>query len=342
MSDQKTFTFHVKGMHCKACVFLIEDNLKDAPGVTSVKADLGRLEVEVSGNLGDDAQKIADDLTPLIQKNGYTLMVEKEEVKKGWADFGYAIPIAVLFILCFLLLQKAGLVNLITTSNVTYSTAFIVGLIASVSTCLAVVGGLVLSMSANYAKVGSRSKPQLLFHIGRLGGFFVLGGLIGAIGSTFHLGATGNLVLSVVVGLVMLVLGINLLEVFDFAKRLQFALPKVFAKHTINKASTATHAFAPLLIGVATFFLPCGFTQSMQIYTLSTGSFIKGAFTMFAFALGTLPMLSLLSFSSFSIAQKSWKGIFFKTAGLIVIILALFNLINALVVAGVIDPIFNF
>ncbi len=338
----QTHTLHVKGMHCKACVFLIEDNLKDAPGVASVKADLGRLEVEVSGNLGDDAQKIADELTPLIQKNGYTLMVEKEEEKKGWADFWYAIPIAVLFILCFLLLQKAGLVNLITTSNVTYGTAFIVGLIASVSTCLAVVGGLVLSMSANYAKEGSRSKPQLLFHIGRLGGFFLLGGLIGAIGSTFHLGATGNLVLSVVVGLVMLVLGINLLEVFDFAKRLQFALPKVFAKHTINKASTATHAFAPLLIGIATFFLPCGFTQSMQVYTLSTGSFIKGALTMLAFALGTLPMLSLLFFSSFSIAQKSWKGIFFKTAGLIVMILALFNLINALVVTGVIDPIFNF
>jgi sulfite exporter TauE/SafE len=63
---------------------------------------------------------------------------------------------------------------------------------------------------------------------------------------------------------------------------------------------------------------------------------------MFTFALGTLPMLGLLSFGSFSIATKSWKGIFFKTAGLVVIILALFNLINALVVAGVIDPIFNF
>lgn len=342
MSDVQTYTFHVKGMHCKSCVLLIEDNLKDAPGVIAVKADLGRCEVTISGNLSDEPFKIAESLTPRIKEHGYTLSVEKEQTNKGWSDFIYAVPIALICIAGFVLLQKAGLVNLVTTSNVGYGTAFIIGLIASVSTCLAVVGGLVLSMSANYVKEGSTRKPQLLFHIGRLAGFFVLGGVIGALGNSLHLGLTGNLILSIIVGIVMLILGINLLDIIHATKRLQFTLPKVFAKHTINKANTTTHAFAPLLIGIGTFFLPCGFTQSMQVYTLTTGSFIKGALTMLTFALGTLPMLSLLSFSSFSIAQKSWKGIFFKTAGLIVIMLALFNLINALVVAGAINPVFNF
>lgn len=337
-----TFTFHVNGMHCKSCVLLIEDNLKDAAGVTAVKANLARCEVIVSGDLGDEPLKIAQELTPRIQSHGYTLSIEKEQKNKGWSDFVYAISIALVFIVGFVLLQKAGLVNLVTTSNVGYGTAFIIGLIASVSTCLAVVGGLVLSMSANYAKEGSVGKPQLLFHLGRLAGFFILGGVIGALGSSFHLGLTGNLILSIIVGVVMLILGINLLEIFHATKRLQFTLPKVFAKHTINRASTATHVLAPLLIGIGTFFLPCGFTQSMQVYTLTTGSFIRGALTMFVFALGTLPMLALFSFGSFSIAQKSWKGIFFKTAGLVVIVLALFNLVNALVVMGVIDPVFNF
>jgi sulfite exporter TauE/SafE len=80
----------------------------------------------------------------------------------------------------------------------------------------------------------------------------------------------------------------------------------------------------------------------MQVYTLSTGNFLTGGLTMLVFALGTLPMLALLSFGSFSISSKPWKGIFFKTAGLIVIALALFNLINSLVVAGIIEPVFNF
>jgi len=63
---------------------------------------------------------------------------------------------------------------------------------------------------------------------------------------------------------------------------------------------------------------------------------------MLSFALGTLPVLALLSFSSFSIQKSAKSGIFFKTAGLVVIMFALFNLINSLVVIGLISPVFNF
>ena len=105
---------------------------------------------------------------------------------------------------------------------------------------------------------------------------------------------------------------------------------------------TGRWTFTPLLVGVATFFLPCGFTQSMQLYTLTTGSFLQGGLTMLAFALGTLPVLALMSFSSFSVQTSGKKGIFFKTAGLIVILFALFNIINSLAAAGFISPLSNF
>ena len=80
----------------------------------------------------------------------------------------------------------------------------------------------------------------------------------------------------------------------------------------------------------------------MQLYTLTTGSFWMGGLTMLVFALGTLPVLALVSFSSFSIKNLASAGIFWKSAGLVVIMLALFNLINNLVVVGLIPPIFNF
>jgi sulfite exporter TauE/SafE len=139
----------------------------------------------------------------------------------------------------------------------------------------------------------------------------------------------------------MLILGINLLDTFHWAKKLQPSMPKFIAKHA-HGVSKFNHTLTPLLVGIATFFLPCGFTQSMQLYTLTTGSFLTGGLTMLAFALGTLPVLALISFSSFSIQKSSKAGIFFKTAGLIVIMFALFNLINSLVVIGVIPPVFNF
>lgn len=341
-TQTQKYTFHVNGMHCNACVLMTESELGDLPNITHVKSSLKNNSVEVSGNFGDKTkEQIAEELTIKLKPHGYTVSVEKNENVAKLEDFKIAVPIALGFVLFFVALQKMGIVNLVSAGNVTYGTAFVVGIIASLSTCMAVVGGLVLSMSATFAKEGDKTKPQLMFHVGRLVSFFVLGGVIGAIGSAFTLNISATFVLSLIIGIVMLILGINLLDTFHWAKRFQPSMPKFIAKHA-HGVSKLNHTITPLLVGVATFFLPCGFTQSMQLYTLSTGSFLTGGLTMLAFALGTLPVLALISFSSFSIQKSSKSGVFFKTAGLIVIVFALFNIINSLVVIGVISPIFNF
>ena len=329
-------------MHCKACIFLTESELMDVPNVSSAKSNLNTHTVELVGDFGDKSEEvIALELTDVLKKHGYTLSVEKQKKTKNWSDFKIAVPVAIGFGVLFVLLQKLGIVNLVGGGNVTYGTAFFIGIIASLSTCMAVVGGLLLSMSATFAKEGDKIKPQLMFHGGRIVAFFILGGVIGAIGSAFTLNTTATFILGVVIAIVMLILGINLLDVFPWAKRLQPSMPKFISKHA-HGISTLNHTLTPLLVGIATFFLPCGFTQSMQLYTLTTGSFLEGGLTMLSFALGTLPVLALISFSSFSIQNSKKSGIFFKSAGLIVILFAVFNLINALVVIGAIPPIFNF
>lgn len=337
-----TLTLHITGMHCNACTILTESEAQELPYITNAKSNLNKHTMEVSGDFADRTpQAIAQDLTAKLSKHGYTVSLERQRVSRNWSDFKLAAPIALAFIVGFLLLQKMGIVNLVNTGTVTYGTAFIIGIIASLSTCMAVVGGLVLSMSATFAKEGDKVRPQLLFHAGRLIAFFVLGGAIGALGAAFALNTTATFVLSVIIGIVMLILGINLLDVFPWAKKLQPSMPKFLSRHALG-ISKFNHTLTPFLVGIATFFLPCGFTQSMQLYTLTTGDFMTGALTMSAFALGTLPVLTLLSFSSFSIQKSAKAGIFFKTAGLVVIMFALFNLINSLVVIGLIRPVFSF
>ena len=336
------YTFHIHGMYCNACVLMTESELNDLPNVTYAKSSLKNHGVEVIGDFGDKSpEQIADELTIPLRPLGYTVSIEKLQHDAKWADFKIAVPIAIGFALLFVALQKMGIVNLVGAGNVTYGTAFVIGIIASLSTCMAVVGGLVLSMSATFAKEGDKIKPQLMFHGGRIVSFFVLGGVIGALGSAFTLTTSATFILSVIIGVVMLILGINLLDTFHWAKKLQPSMPKFIAKHA-HGVSKFNHTLTPLLVGIATFFLPCGFTQSMQLYTLSTGSFLEGGLTMLAFALGTLPVLALISFSSLSINNSSKSGVFFKSAGLVVIMFAVFNLINSLVVIGVIPPVFNF
>lgn len=341
--NKRTYTFNVSGMHCNACILMTESELEDVSYITKAKSSLKNNSVEVTGDFGEKTPEfIASELSKILIKHGYSLSVEKKQAKNiNWLDFKIAVPIAIAFGILFVILQKIGLVNLVGTGSMTYGTAFVIGIIASLSTCMAVVGGLVLSMSATFAREGDKVKPQLLFHGGRIVSFFILGGVIGAIGSAFTLNTGATFILGLIIAIVMFILGINLLDVFPWAKKLQPEMPKFLSKHALG-VSKLNHTLTPLLVGIATFFLPCGFTQSMQIYTLTTGGFFKGGLTMLSFALGTLPVLALISFSSFSIKNSKKSGIFFKTSGLIIIMFALFNLINSLVVIGIIPPIFNF
>lgn len=334
--------FYVNGMHCASCVVLTEGELGDLPGVTSVKAELSTLSVTVTGDFGEtSAEQLAAQLGEPLIKHGYSLMLEPVRVQNRWNDFIIALPAALGFIIVFVILQKLGIVNWVQTGQVSYSTAFLIGVIASVSTCMAVVGGLVLSMSATFSKAKSGVRPQLLFHAGRLVSFFVLGGVIGMIGSRFQFTSTGTFILSLLVGVVLLILGINLLDIFPWAKKLQPTMPKIFSRHLLGVKKFNT-SVTPALVGVVTFFLPCGFTQSMQLYTLTTGSFIEGGLTMLLFALGTLPVLALLSFSSSGLKSPKTRSIFFKIAGCVVLFFAIINILASFVSIGLLPPFINF
>ncbi|MFA6430478.1 MAG: sulfite exporter TauE/SafE family protein [Candidatus Paceibacterota bacterium] len=339
---QKTFTFYISGMHCKACELLSESEVLGIPGIISVKSEMKSGTIAVGGDFGDESlESIAERLNGTLKKYGYIVSVEKTNIISNFSDFKIAIPIALIIILLFFFLQKIGLVNFVSSGTTSYPTIFLIGIVASLSSCMAVVGGLLLSMSATFAKSGDKFKPQILFHAGRLISFFILGGLLGALSSTLTINNTVSLVLGFVVALVMIVLGLNLLGIFKWTKHITPGMPKFISKHAMG-VSKLNHSVTPFLVGIVTFFLPCGFTQSMQILSLSSGSFLSGALIMSVFALGTLPVLSLISFSFAGFKDKKKSGVFFKIAGLIVIVFAAMNLINAFVSAGLIRPIFNF
>lgn len=255
-------------------------------------------------------------------------------------EYIQAVVIASVLIGAFVLLQSLNLVHLVNGGEIGYGAIFIIGLIASLSTCMAVVGGIVLTLSATFARAGGGFFPQLYFHGGRLISFFILGGIIGFLGKAFTLTTTMTFGLNLIIGIVMLILGGKLLGIPLF-NAIRISFPKVFRTHVERTLSYNT-SVTPILVGIATFFMPCGFTQSMQVYTLGTGGFVEGGLTMLVFALGTLPMLAFMSVGSVSLAESRYASLFYKTAGLIVFAFALLNIINSFVIVGLIKPVFHF
>lgn len=133
----------------------------------------------------------------------------------------------------------------------------------------------------------------------------------------------------------MIILGLNLVGAFTKSTSTLPASIFTWFRNVEHKTP------APFLLGAGTFFLPCGFTQAMQIAALASGSFGGGALIMLAFALGTLPVLAFLSFGSASFAQSKHAPLFFKTTGVVVIGLGLFALLSGLAGLGIINPLFN-
>lgn len=333
----KNITLHVSGTHCAACKIFIEDTLNEQIGIKNAHVDLKRETVSFDTDLDDSQHKLAEVLTEKIRHNGYELSVEKQsKANKNSGIIWQALPIGLAFLALFFFIQKSGILNFGLGGTVTPVTSFIIGLIASVSSCLAVVGGLVFSLSATVSQDKiSDIKPMMLFHGGRLISFAVLGGVLGALGSAIGISFTLTAILGIIASVVMIVLGLNLVGVFE---KSMIALPS----NVFNFFRKVEHkTIAPFLVGVGTFFLPCGFTQAMQVAALSSGSFFSGLLIMTAFALGTLPMLALLSFGSASFAQSKYAPLFFKSAGVVVIGLGAFALLAGLAGLGIIDPLFN-
>lgn len=333
----KAYTLHVSGTHCASCKILIEDVLNDQDYISSAQVDLKNQTLRIETVSEKSPEELADLLTEKVKPNGYTVSVERVLIEKQKDDVIWkALPIGLVFLILFFVLQKSGLLNLGIGGTTTPATSFIIGLIASVSSCLAVVGGLVLSLSAKISQDNvSDTKTFILFHIGRLVSFAFLGGVLGLVGSAIGISFTFTAILGIVASIVMLLLGLNLVGVF---KKNKVALPSgIFNFFRKIEHKTLT----PLIIGFATFFLPCGFTQSMQVVALSSGSFISGLLIMLTFALGTLPMLLLLSFGGASLANGKHAPLFFKSAGVVVIGLGIFALLAGLAGLGIINPLFN-
>lgn len=218
---------------------------------------------------------------------------------------------------------------------------FLIGVTASVSSCLAMVGGLLLSVSAKWSESHAglsrlqKLQPLVSFNAGRIIGYFVFGGLTGLLGHSLFLSVIATGYIKIVLAIVMIILGLNILHLIP-KKYCSVPLPRSVMKH-LHGLSDSDSIFAPTILGALTFFVPCGYTQSMQLLALGTGNFLQGGLIMFIFALGTLPALAGISAAS-SFAEGRAGRAFFTFAGTISVFLGVLSFGNGMALANISLP----
>jgi sulfite exporter TauE/SafE/copper chaperone CopZ len=331
-------SFSIRGMHCRSCELLTEDELSQVHGVLKVKTNFrtGLVDVFFDGKAPSDGV-----LAEAVKRAGYEVgKGERPWISDDIAEWVKALfALGMVFIL-FVIASSFGLFDISLGSEEKLSSlpfVLLLGVVAGLSTCMAIVGGMVLAATARYSEMHPEASswqkfvPNIYFNLGRIGGFALLGGFLGAVGSTFQLSSFSVGALMIVVSLVMLLIGLQLIELFPRLSAWKIMLPKGIAK-ALGIQSHAKKEYSHgrvMLLGALTFFLPCGFTQAVQLFVVTQGSIFGGAVSMGAFALGTAP--GLLGIGGISAAATGgFRKFFFKMAGIIVISLGIFNFQNGL------------
>jgi uncharacterized protein len=331
-----TLKMHIAGMRCPNCDIIVANRCLAVPGVLGIKADYrkGEAEIKHDGSVALSAVREA------LAEEGYTASPwdsAQRPRKNRVADYAevavfFALVVGVLFVLNRFEVLPAGIG---VSEEMGYGVVLLIGLVASISSCMAVTGGLLVAIAAKYNETHSelppmeRVKPHIYFNLGRIAGYTILGGAIGALGSALMLSPEVNGILLLATSALMIVLGIHMLRLFP---SFMPTLPRAFSDRIHRHVSAETKTGA-LALGASTFFLPCGFTQALQLYVLLKGSIVIGALTMLAFAIGTLPaLLSLSAVSSF--AKGTLQKHFLRAAGVVVIVLGVWNIQYGLVLLG--------
>lgn len=335
----KEHTYFVKGMHCASCEVLIEKKLLRIPGVKAVDASTagGRAVIEFEGE-----KPAVATLNNIFQTDNYTFFESPQVLKEEKSETGglanptlIGFAIAMVIIVGFLLLDRLGISGLFNISSTSSLASFFgFGILAGLSSCAALVGGMVLSLSKQWNELYSpedpsakKLQPHILFNAGRILSYAVLGGVLGLIGSRLAFSFTFTAWLVIGISLLMVLLGCQMLGVTAL-RRFQIALPKGMTRKIADEKKFEGR-YMPFVMGAATFFIPCGLTITAQTVALLSGNAIQGALIMGFFALGTAPMLLLIGFSSVKFFSKPHVSLIFsRVAGFLVLFFALYNIWN--------------
>ncbi len=355
-SSLKECKYYVKGMHCASCEILIEKKLLTIPGIEFVEASTSKEEIRIkfkgektslakinklfkndNYSFYNSSHKVEKSLPIITFNENRKMLLNKQKIN----EYLLILGIGLFIIIIFYFLNTSRLSSLIdVSSKSTLPSFFIFGLLAGFSSCAALIGGLVLSMTKHWTQLYPNNhsnikklEPHLLFNTGRLISFVVFGGLLGLIGNSFKISPNLYALITIIVSLLMLSFALQMLGVKYFQK-LQITTPKFLARFIANESHFKSKIM-PFVIGFLTFFLPCGFTISAQGLALASGNPLQGSLIMLFYSLGTTPMLLLIGlFSVEFIKRPHLSERFMKIAGILVLFFALFNINSQLNVLG--------
>jgi uncharacterized protein len=324
-----TITFRAHGMHCHGCEHVIEASLRKLAGVRRAAASYPTETVVVDY---DDDETDFTAIYENVEANGYR--VESD-----------ARPKSLLARLALIAAALAALAGIILIDHRWISAGgapdiaqhldlwliFLLGLVTGFH-CIGMCGAFVVSYATAAADAGRSAVAAHLFYAaGKTLSYTVIGALFGAVGAFVAFTPLLRGAAGVAAGLFLIVFGLNMLGLFKPLRRFRLGLPAPLERWVHHEAG-ARHR--PFVIGLLNgLMIACGPLQAMYIMAAGTGSALEGARMLFAFGLGTLPVM--LAFGAVaSLLSSAVTHRLLRASGVIVVALGAVMINRGLILTG--------
>jgi sulfite exporter TauE/SafE len=194
------------------------------------------------------------------------------------------------------------------TAPLGFGLAFLAGLLGS-GHCLGMCGGLVSGCFMRLGAASRRPAVYAAYHGARLAIYALVGLLAAGLGQVLlQAGRFGFVqgVLQVVAGMVVIVLGLDILGKLPFSIGVGFA-PVAWSRRLFVAALERDPIRGALLAGAANGLMPCSLTMAMAFKAATATDALQGAALMLAFGAGTLPSMLAVSvlFAKLSVTARS-------------------------------------
>ena len=189
-----------------------------------------------------------------------------------------------------------------------------------------------MSYTADDARAGRSSYlSHLLYGVGKTLSYTVIGASFGLLGAFVAFTPLLRGVAGLIAGAFLIIFGLNMLGLFAPLRRFRFGLPAPLQK-VINKEARGRHH--PFIIGLLNgLMIACGPLQAMYVMAAGTGSALEGAKMLFAFGLGTLPVLSAFgALTTFISGALTYRLL--RASGVIVVVLGAVMINRGLILTG--------
>lgn len=331
-----TKTFQIKGMTCTNCENKIERRLKNTSGIANAIVSYAKGMASVTY----DPELIGSrEIQDTIEQIGYSVSNKTAVETVGWNGIRF-VGMLIILIALYVIVNRFGGFQIFNyfpqaQQGAGYGMLFVIGILTSTH-CIAMCGGINLSQCVpNSVSQGADEKkfsamiPSLQYNSGRVLSYTIIGGIVGAVGSIVSFSGAGKGIVAVVAGVFMVIMGLNMLNLFPSLRKFNPRMPKVFAEK-INEQKKGRR---PFYIGLLNGLMPCGPLQAMQLYALSTGDPFQGALSMMIFSLGTVPLMFGLGALS-TILTKKFTSRMMTFSAALVVILGVFMFSNGMALSG--------